>query len=72
MGMFSFTFGVGVGVVAGVTAANRVKQAMAPATYAKRAGESAARTLNRVSAAVDEGRAARNARVDELGATYLQ
>jgi hypothetical protein len=72
MGVFSFTAGVGVGVIVGVNAANRFRRAVTPATYAKRAGETAASTVNRIADAVADGRAAAKARETELGGTYLR
>lgn len=72
MGLFSFTTGVGVGVVVGVNVAARFRRVIAPTTYAKRAGETAATAMNRIADAYAAGREAQREREADLDATYLR
>lgn len=72
MGVMSFVAGVGIGVGIGVNASTRLRRAVAPATYARRIGTSAAVTVNRFADAFSDAREAQRARETELGDTYLR
>lgn len=72
MGLVSFVAGVGIGVGIGLNASSRLRRAVAPATYARRVGSTAAVTLNRFADAYADARAVQRAREAELGDTYLR
>lgn len=72
MGLVSFVAGVGIGVGIGVNASSRLRRAVAPATYARRVGTTAAVTVNRFTDAFVDARDAQRAREAELGDTYLR